>query len=641
MAMGVPWALCLLACSLAGAARSEPPALQKLDAGSAAAGNARAPPRAARALSAPLIADDGRLVACSGKDLLAFERDGSIAWVAPLGHTCNHSISPVLARDKVYMVAEDKVIKVTPPNAHTAKPASEVFFSYNATPGRSEQIIGMSVSGSYSSLFLTIRNRGLFVFSLQGELQWSLGPVLDWFGHRLGCEGNVSGCYFDSAPVLDHSGGAIYILNTEGKLYSLYIQSRALRWIQDLSSLDKVMTVAPGNGWMSIGSLDGILYSISPDGDMRKFLEKTANDSAIHVDPVLDCSGFSMYVAKTIVEGKLIQTTGGYTSVSMMKPSRILVNLLAPAIGTIYWTGEYPGELSNLLSSRDLNDFVVDETILLTLLSAARFDNTTQCNTRRQTIAWICRQAKAKFVQANPAFCFCCVFWRKKKLQGNGLQKFLEKRRSLHIKKRALSKMISEVEQKAAEDATSNETLGELGEMVKAKEGVERKLYASYSLGRDKLGLKRSSSTLPLYHDKYRSHSFHSSQKESITVFNTLSDTSTSSTSEDGTSSYSDDSKSCSSTSSGDMDLDVRLKSVEEAGPSNTTSDAERVQEGCPSDVRSSYCVFTNPLYIEEQSAASSGNVLSQREEQIESVKDGIPIMRISLKRRRTRSSTN
>lgn len=96
-------------------------------------------------------------------------------------------------------------------------------------------------------------------------------------------------------------------------------------------------------GWMSIGSLDGILYSVSPDGDMRKFLEKTANDSAIHVDLVLDCSGFSMYVAKTIVEGKLIRTTGDYTSVSVMKPSHILVTLLAPATGTIYWTGEYPG----------------------------------------------------------------------------------------------------------------------------------------------------------------------------------------------------------------------------------------------------------------------------------------------------------
>ena len=96
-------------------------------------------------------------------------------------------------------------------------------------------------------------------------------------------------------------------------------------------------------GWMSIGSLDGILYSISPDGDMRKLFEETALDSAIPVDPVLDCSGFSMYVAKTVVEGKLIWTTGEYASVSVMKPSHILVTLLDPANGTIYWTGEYPG----------------------------------------------------------------------------------------------------------------------------------------------------------------------------------------------------------------------------------------------------------------------------------------------------------
>ncbi|CAL4962741.1 unnamed protein product [Urochloa decumbens] len=633
--------LCLLACFLAGAARSESsPALTVPHA-------ARAPPRAAaRALSTPIIANDGRLVACSGKDLLAFDRDGSVAWTVPLGHMCNGSIRPVADRDKVYLVAEDKVIKVTPRNAHTATPASEVFFSYNATPGRSEEIVGLAVSGSYASFFVTIRNRGLFVFSLQGELQWSLGPVLDWFGHRLGCEGNVSACYFD-APVLDRLEGALYVLNTEGKLYSLYIQNRAFRWIQDLSSFDKVMTIAPGNsqclyvvfqrksivvglnvstgniswkqnigplsnertlptvdsdGWLSIGSLDGILYSISPDGDMRKFLEETANDSAIHVGPVLDCSGFSMYIAQTIVEGKLIRTSGDYTSVSVMKPSRMLVTLFAPANGTAYWTGEYPGELSNFLSSGDLIDFVVDETILLTLLSAARFGNATQCYPRilqGQTFSWTCKQAEAKFVQADPgenklvlllllfqliviviqavAFCFCCIFWRKKKLQGKGLRKFLEKRRSLHIKKRALDKMISELEQKAAQDATSNETLGELGEMVKAKEGVERKLYASYSLGKDKLSMNQGSSTLPLYHGEYKSHSFRCSQKESITVFNGLSDTSTS---EDSTSSSSsDDSESCSCCE--DMDFDMRLQSVEDAGPSNSASDAERVQDEC------------------------------------------------------------
>ena len=74
---------------------------------------------------------------------------------------------------QVYLVAEDKVLKVTPPNVRAAKPASEVFFSYNATPGRSQEIVGLSVAGSYSFLFLTIRNLGLFVFSLEGDLQWT------------------------------------------------------------------------------------------------------------------------------------------------------------------------------------------------------------------------------------------------------------------------------------------------------------------------------------------------------------------------------------------------------------------------------------------------------------------------------------
>ncbi|RLN25346.1 protein GAMETE EXPRESSED 3 [Panicum miliaceum] len=666
MAMGVPWPLCLLACLLLGAG--------------GVAGNARAPRMVARALSRPLIASDGRVVACSGKDLLAFEGNGSVAWVAPLGLRCNDTISPVSDGKKVYLVAEDRVIKVTPPNVRAAKPASEVFFSYNATPGRSEEIVGLSVTGSYSSLFLTIRNLGLFEFSLEGELQWSLGPVLDWFGYRIGCKGNISGCYFDSAPVLDHSAGALYILNTEGQLYSFNFQSRALRWIQDLTSLDKVMTLAPGssrclyivfprksivvgldvstgniswqksigplsneksfpivdnNGWMSIGSLDGILYSISPDGDVRKLFEETALDSAIPVDPVLDCSGFSMYVSKTVVEGKSIWTTGEYTSVSVMKPSRILVTLLDPANGTIHWTGEYPGKLSSLMSSGDLNDFAVDETLLLTLLSASRFGNATQCDTRSMLLL-----LSITFI-FHYKMVLTSLLCKDKQLLGiagkikPSLRKLIQ--RSLQSKKRSLGKMISELEQQAAEDATSNEALGLLGEMVKAKEGVERKLYASYSLGRDRLGLKQGSSILPLYHGKYKSHSFHSSPDESVHVFNIPSDTSTS---EDGSSSCSDDdSESCSSTSSGDTDVDARLKPVEEAGPSNTANVAERVQEECPSDVRSPFHVFTNPSFVEEQCTGSSGNALSQKQKRMETVKGFIPSKRLSLKRRRTSST--
>lgn len=109
---------------------------------------------------------------------------------------------------QVYLVAEDKVMKVTPRNVHTAEPALEVFFSHNVT---SEEIIGLAISGRYSSLFLTIRNRGLFAFSLRGELQWSIGPALNLFDYRIGCKRNVSGCYFDSAPVLDQCEGALYV----------------------------------------------------------------------------------------------------------------------------------------------------------------------------------------------------------------------------------------------------------------------------------------------------------------------------------------------------------------------------------------------------------------------------------------------
>lgn len=191
-------------------------------------------------LSAPIIGDDDRLVACSGKNLHAFEPNGSAAWTVPLGHQCNQGIPPVteegkvqinhlrymkslylvisvfritvlLATAQVYLVAEDKVIEVTPYNINSARPASRVFFSYNATVGRSEEIIGLAISGRHWSLFVTIRNIGLFVLSLRDGFQWSLGPVLDRRGYRTGCKRNVADCYFDSPPVVDQCEGALYV----------------------------------------------------------------------------------------------------------------------------------------------------------------------------------------------------------------------------------------------------------------------------------------------------------------------------------------------------------------------------------------------------------------------------------------------
>ncbi|KAM0849970.1 hypothetical protein ACQ4PT_053378 [Festuca glaucescens] len=605
--------LCLVLSSLTGAACSASPVvLQWLNA--SAAENPQIPPGVGRALSAPIIGHGGRLVACSGKNLLAFHRNGSLAWIVPLGYNCRQDISLVTERDKIYLVTEDnKVIKISPQSLQTSAPSSEVFFSHNPAPGRSEEIIGLSTSSSYSSLFITIANRGLFSFSLRGgQLQWSAGPVIDRFGYRLGCKRNISGCYFSSAPVVDQCEGTLYISNTEGQLYSMFIHSRQYRWIQDLSSIDKVITIAPGN--------NGRLYILLP----RK----------------------SVVLGLDVLSGNI----SWQQSIGPLSNEKIL-----PAVDS-------NGQLSNLLSSSDLEYFTLDETILLTALSAARIGSAVQCYTKRQKIAWTCRKAKPKFVHGDPGdhnhvlllfffqlfviviqavvVRFCCIFWRKKKLQkNNGLQKFLEKRRSLHSKRRVLGNIISELEQKAAQDASSNETLEHLGEMVKAKECVERKLYTSYSLGRDVLGLRRgSSSILPLYNGKHKSHSFHGAQRESITIFNMLSDSS--SLEEDRTSSsYSSSSGSYSGSSSGDMEFDTGSRSAGEAGagPSNTADVTEGDQDKLPADVESSYQVFMNPLYAQGESSSRS---LSEREEFL-MPQGSAPTKRMWLKRRRTLSSTN
>lgn len=101
---------------------------------------------------------------------------------------------------------------------------------------------------------------------------------------------------------------------------------------------------------MSIGSLDGFLYSFSPNGDLKKFLETTASNSVIQVSPVADCSGFAVYISQIVMEGKSSRTTGNYTYISAMKPINIVFSLLAPATGTFYWTGKYPGKCQLFIS---------------------------------------------------------------------------------------------------------------------------------------------------------------------------------------------------------------------------------------------------------------------------------------------------
>lgn len=82
----------------------------------------------------------------------------------------------------------------------------------------------------------------------------------------------------------------------------------------------------------------------------------------------------------------------------------------------------------------------------------------------------------------------------------------------------------------------ANGVLEKLSALVKEREGIQRKLSTTYSLGRDGAGLPPKSSLLPLYDGRSRSYSFQGARKESVTIFHTYSSDTCSSngSSEDG-----------------------------------------------------------------------------------------------------------
>ncbi|XP_059284785.1 protein GAMETE EXPRESSED 3 [Lycium ferocissimum] len=547
--------------------------------------------KAAYRLSKPLISDDGKVYVCSEKNFFAFESNGSVVWTLSLNYKCSPSIAPVLGESrKIYVVAEDRVLKINPLNVGSFEKAVELFFGTESE--RPGEIIGLAVSISSSYVFINVKYRGLFAYRLQGKLHWSAGPAIYQHGYRQGCRKNTTGCYFSSVPVFDHCEASLYISTNQGEIYALSTRSPHFKWIQDCSSFGNTLTMTAGNngmlyvtvaakalvlavdvsrgnilwqksfgslstadyapavdsnGWISIGSLDGYLYSFSPKGVVKKFPKVLNMDSVIQVSPVLDCSGYAIYVSQTEIEGKITRIIGDYSYISAMKPKGVIFTLINPATGTIFWSEQYPGQVSSEFLRSDLQYFLLDESVLLAFFAASSIGNPLPCRGSRQKYALSCSQITPKnfsiytgnkktillFLIFESTVLlvlvvlvrFCCMFWKKKKLQNQDLGKFLEKRRSLRLQKKAFDRSITELQQKAAEEAIANEVLEKLGDLVKEREGIQRKLSTSYSLGRDEVG-SRSNSLLPLSDRKTRSFSFQGAKKESVTLFHTVSATS-------------------------------------------------------------------------------------------------------------------
>lgn len=112
---------------------------------------------------------------------------------------------------QIFLVADSRVLMINFENTRTSQPVAELFFG--PEPGQQAEvaIIGVSVSRLSSTVFINIKNRGLFAYRSNGRLLWSVGPVLYQFGYRQGCRKNTTDCYFASVPTLDQCEASIYV----------------------------------------------------------------------------------------------------------------------------------------------------------------------------------------------------------------------------------------------------------------------------------------------------------------------------------------------------------------------------------------------------------------------------------------------
>lgn len=181
--------------------------------------------------------------------------------------------------------------------------------------------------------------------------------------------------------------------------------------------------------------------------------------------------------------------------------------------------------------------------------------------------------------------------------------------RSLQLKKKAFDRTITELEQKAAEEAVTGEVIEKLSSLVQERKGVERKLSTTYSLGRDTAG-SYSKSLLPVYDAKTRSYSFQGAKKESVTIFHTLSDTSSGSTEIENSWDSEEDNNQVAANTNAKAKAPIEAESSSDDG-------VFMHHRMSPSEPASSSRRFISPLFVEQEGevveSMSMSSVLKRR----------------------------
>ncbi|KAF3632909.1 putative proline-rich receptor-like protein kinase PERK8 [Capsicum annuum] len=441
---------------------------------------------------------------------------------------------------QIYVVAEDRVLKINPLNVGSSGIAVELFFGTESE--RPGEIIGLAISNNEGEIYALSTHSPHF--------KW----IQDFssFGSTL--------------TMTTGNNGVLYVtVAAKALVLAVDVSRGIILWLKSFGPLSTgdYAPAVDSNGWISIGSLDGYLYSFSPKGVLKKFPKVLNMDSVIQVSPVLDCSGYAIYVSQTQIEGKSTRIIGDYTYISGMKPEGVIFTLINPVTGTIFWSEKYPGQFSSEFLRNDLQHFLLDESVLLGFFAASshkfalscsqitfkNFNAASLCMLPHEFLIYYMKYLHSTLCYVLESFILllstnCLVFdlgFSGAQLQSKdisailhvgaplgsrtSLRQFANVRRLLRLQKKSFDKSITELQRKVAEEAIANEVLEKLGNLVKEREGIHRKLSTSYSLGRDEVG-SHSASLLPLSDRKTRSFSFQGAKKESVTLFHTVSGTS-------------------------------------------------------------------------------------------------------------------
>lgn len=105
---------------------------------------------------------------------------------------------------QMLVLAENRILRIDFPRNGT-KSEPEMFFD----PG--ETILGFAVSISSSSVYITVKDHGLYAYNMIRQQLWIAEPKTERFGYRLGCRKDYENCKFDSPPVIDSCEASIYV----------------------------------------------------------------------------------------------------------------------------------------------------------------------------------------------------------------------------------------------------------------------------------------------------------------------------------------------------------------------------------------------------------------------------------------------